>query len=335
MDRLFEWLLVSSRFPIWARYLITTGLVACAFGIRSQLTQEVDQIRFLLLFPVIILAGTVFDRGSAIYATFLSAALVAYFLMPPTLTFGVASETDAMALGLFVLVGFLTSALIEALHTGFLRAHQQRDEISALAQERDALLRELSHRLQNDLTTILAALRLQARRGEPVARAALTAAGDRVEVLARVHRRLRPEDGSVVLDTGQFFLELCNDLQVALQRDAAVVLRAEVESHRLDTRHASAFGLMLHELLTNATKYAALEGGAQIDVTFRRLGEHYCLSVRDHGPGAEPGVIKGGGLGHRLIRSIAASIGGTVAMENAAPGLRVEVRAPVREDKPR
>src|SRR5687767_13862177 len=213
MRELFRLTLVSQRFPIWARYSMTTLLVALALWAELAWGGDLRGHPFLLFFPAIILSGVLFDRGTAFFATLLSAVLVAYYLLPPQYSLGIEQARDVVALAVFISTGVVTALLIEALHLAYVEIAEAHDRLSSTARDRAVLLKELSHRMRNDLAAVASLLSMQARALEdPVGRAALVAASDRIQVLARVHQRLAVEQGAAVLDSRQFIAELCHDL---------------------------------------------------------------------------------------------------------------------------
>ena len=87
VENLFQRTLVSRAFPIWARYSITTMLVALAAWVK--LAGGFGRYPFLLFFPVIILSGVVFGRGTSFFATLLSATIAAYYFLSPESSLGV------------------------------------------------------------------------------------------------------------------------------------------------------------------------------------------------------------------------------------------------------
>lgn len=145
MERILSYLIVPDGFPIWARYSLTTIAVVAVFALRSLLTDDPNQLRFLFLFPTIILAGIVFNRGNAIWATIVGTIGVTYYLMPPIESFGVQNEIDAISLGLFVFLGLTMSALIEALHLGYKEGQEQRKQLASFARDHDLILQEIAH----------------------------------------------------------------------------------------------------------------------------------------------------------------------------------------------
>ena len=154
---------------------------------------------------------------------------------------------------------------------------------------------------------------------DPEARAALASTADRIQVVGRVQERLKLADSQAVVDTREFICELCDDLKAALLSVRSLVLKVEAERHL-----CVAVGLVLNELLANALKHAFPDDQAgNVAVRFAREGESYCLTVSDDGVGMSPERrSKQPGLGGRLMRSLAAQLGGTmtVARANDGPG---------------
>jgi two-component sensor histidine kinase len=319
LKNLFQRTLVPRELPLWARYSIITILVALAG--QAQLAADFGRYPFLLFFPVIFLSGVVFDRGTSLFATLLSAALAAYYFLPPH-GLGVAEAKDLVALALFMAIGIATSVLIEALH----RAYESLDKT---ATDRAVLLRELSHRMRNDLAAFASLLSMQAKAlQDPAGKAALLAAGDRIQVLARVHQRLAVQEGAAVLDSGQFIADLCSDLRSSLVGFRPVTISVSAESNPITLQRAVALGLIINELLTNALKHAFPDGRpGQVEVQFQRRSSEFHLIIRDDGVGLA-GPVPGSGMGQELVRALAQGLGGRVSSEDAQPGLRMAITFP-------
>lgn len=102
----------------------------------------------------------------------------------------------------------------------------------------------------------------------------------------------------------------------------------------LGTQIASAIGLAINELATNAMKHAfPLESPGRICIRLSRDGGILSLSVRDNGRGgaklAETG--RDGSLGSRVVRSSITQIGGTITYADEAPGLAATISVPISE----
>ncbi|MBV1800312.1 DUF4118 domain-containing protein [Siccirubricoccus sp. G192] len=309
-------------------------LVLVAFAIRYWLLADLLALPFLLFFPAIILSAVVFNRGSGVVATLLSAALAVYFFVPPFHSFAIPDTETAISVGLFVLIGLLIAVIIEALHGAYVEAEQAHAETEEarrmaeqVARERDLLLLEFGHRVKNDLARIGATLSMQEAGTSPETAAALRAVSERVRVLARVHDRLARRDGHVMVDMQEFLHDLVADLRANLTDVTPVGLFIEAERHSLPVSRAGAVGLIVNELVTNALKHAFPEdraGGVRIG--FWREGQDLLLTVADDGVGfpnmpAEevPREFgRRGGMGRRLIRALAAQLGGRIETTKAS-----------------
>lgn len=191
---------MRSDFPIWVRYVLALGLVAIAFFARLLMDEHLGAHPFLLFIPAILLASVLFDRGSGLLATLVAAALAARYLLA-----GPASSA-AFPLVLFVITGLSIAAVTELLRTT-LRNLAESKRFS------EVLLQELAHRTRNDLATIVSILRLQARsETNPAVQAAMASAVARVDVVAKVHDRLRDTADSSRIELAPYIQSLCSSL---------------------------------------------------------------------------------------------------------------------------
>jgi two-component sensor histidine kinase len=284
---------------------------------------------FLLFFPVIIVCGMVFDRGNGIFATLLSAVLAIYYLIPPYQALALNSD-DVVAVSLFIFIGLVMSVLVEALHLAYVNLEKSHAQIASSAHEQQVLMDELTHRMRNHLATIAALLRLQSRSvDEPAARASLSTAADRVQIIAQVHDRLDIQGDRAVVDSRGYITDLCDDLKAGLIGLRPVALEIAIESHPIGIQKAVAIGLIINELTTNALKYAFPdEERGRIKISFERSGKEYHLIVRDNGTGMD-GQQRGTGMGLKLVRTLAAQLGGDLEISDAQPGTRFVITFPV------
>ena len=159
MERLFLLTARSRGLPVWARYGATTLLVLLCLGLRFWILGPGPGLPFLLFFPAIITAGVIFDRGTGIYATFLSAILAAYYFIEPVRSLQIVRATDLLSLTAFVSIALFTASVLEALHITLKTLAKERAdlaranaELALAAQQRGTLLGESVHRARNDLT---------------------------------------------------------------------------------------------------------------------------------------------------------------------------------------
>ncbi len=314
----------------WARYAGTTLVVLAALGLRLWIGNALPGYPFVLFFPALILAAVLFDRGSGYYATLLSAALAAYFLLEPIGSFRIGDPGHQLAMGLFIATGFATSFIIETLQAALSDLTLTHKRLAASEQEKDLILREMIHRTKNDLSILHALFHLQAvRTTDPAARDAMIVAADRVHVMGRVHERLTRQGREAMADTREFVTALCEDLNAALVGQRPILLEIETESHALPLERAVPVGLIINELVTNALKYAFPdERAGRVGVRFFRQGGEFVVTVSDDGVGVASAKAKGTGVGQKLVRSLIAQLGGTLEVDSDAKGTRARVRFP-------
>jgi two-component sensor histidine kinase len=184
---------------------------------------------------------------------------------------------------------------------------------------KDATIREIHHRVKNNLQTVAALLRLQARRmTEPAARAALEESVRRVSSIAVVHETLAGsrEDVVVVDDVLDQVLPMLGDLASV---GPAARTRRTGSFGELPAAAATPLVLAITELLHNAAEHAFedAETGV-IELIAERDGNDLVVRVRDNGRGLpeEFDVDASDGLGLQIVRTLVISeLGGTLTMQ--------------------
>jgi two-component sensor histidine kinase len=328
----------TRRWPLWARLLATAAVVLTAFGLRGVLLGPGPGYPYLLAFPAVIVCGLAFGRGSAFLAVALSALLGGLLFVAPTDDLYVSDPRDAVALVLFLAIGTVIAAIVEDLHAAVHEATEVNQRLAAAEAGQRVLRREAAHRRQNDLQRLISTLRLQAQasRDEAV-RAALDEAIGRVQALARVDQGFeRGGDGHGAVDTRDLLTGLIADLRQSGGAELRpIAFEVLAEAHEVSREQAVSLGLVATELVGNALKYAFPEERAgTVSVGFRREGEHFVLIVADDGVGFDPAAPpRGTGLGGRLVRALAAQLGGRVEVQSggdARGGTTCTVRFPAR-----
>ncbi len=183
------------------------------------------------------------------------------------------------------------------------------------------LLAELQHRVRNNLQLILGFLSLQASRAKSEeARSVLEAASARVQGVGAVQDRL----SSAVLTRDEDLA----DYLPALVKDVAgtdlidrIEMKIEICPARVTLDQASAVGLIINELVTNARKHAFQRGGGSLRVAARRKGDDLEISVTDTGPGFSSDAIdrrgEKGSTGFGLMNALAGSLKAKLEKSNA------------------
>jgi two-component sensor histidine kinase len=260
-----------------------------------------------------------------------------------------------------IAVGFLFGRFADYLRdveVEMARRRATEEALLAAVAAKELLLRELSHRVKNNLSVIKSIIQLQRTRSrDPAFVAAADELMARVFAISLVHDQLARSRDLSRVDPAAYLEALAGNLAGSLGLAASKVgLDLRRGLGLMPAESATKLGLIVNEVLTNAIKHASrgLEGDPAIRVSLREEGELYSLVIEDDGPGppAELGREAPGpcgaepcregldprGLGLKLVRSLAASLRGEVSLGPAlsggeVAGARFELRWP-REAEP-
>lgn len=180
-------------------------------------------------------------------------------------------------------------------------------KIAASLQEKEVLLREIHHRVKNNLAVIISLLNLQAGQTQESRTVdALNDSRDRVKSMALIHETLYRSDDFTGIDLHEYTETLgLRLLQVMEGGNPEVRMHFDVEGIHLDLDQAIPFGLILNELLTNALKYAFPVKMGNIVVSVRRRADHMIeLRVHDDGIGIEGGIDDFESLGLSIVANL-------------------------------
>lgn len=207
-----------------------------------------------------------------------------------------------------------------------------RDRFESLAKEREVLIREINHRIGNSLQLVNAFLRLQAgAASQPETKTALSNAQVRVNAIGHVHRQLYTGSDIREIDLGRYIEDLVIDLRKALGTDSGSHLSVSAEAISTTTDRAVSIGMIVTELVLNATKYAYPQGqNGPVRVVCRGTPEGGLeLIVEDDGVGMDTSApAKGGGLGQKIVGMMSTKLKAEISLDQAHKGVRTVIRIP-------
>jgi two-component sensor histidine kinase len=199
--------------------------------------------------------------------------------------------------------------------------HASRSEAAVSQQE--LAMKEIHHRVKNNLQIVASLLNLQASRiRAPEAKAEFASARDRVRALATLHRHLYSEGEVHTINMRSFLTELCGQLFAAMgeREGTRISLNIEASELQMSSDQAVPLSLIVTEAVSNALKYAFPNGrtGA-VDVLLKNRGSEAELTVCDNGIGipagrAETDMGVRDGIGLTLIRGFARQLGATLTV---------------------
>jgi two-component sensor histidine kinase len=215
-------------------------------------------------------------------------------------------------------------------HHGLVLAHwdittrkQAEARLQTAVQEKDALLREISHRVKNNLQVISSLLHLQAGAiDDPRLGTLFQVSQERLHAMALVHDLLQQADDVARINLAQYAGRLIDELARTYAVDPTrITLETELEDVSVGLDTATPYGLLLHELLTNCFTHAFPEGQTgRVRVALQTMAEQtLMLRVGDTGCGFPDDLDFRAteSLGLQLVGMMAEQLQGTIALERA------------------
>jgi len=202
------------------------------------------------------------------------------------------------------------------------------EHIARLLREKELLLREVHHRIKNNLAVAMGMLQLQAdSAGTKTPPELLRDASNRLQSLVQLYDLLHRSGSFELMSVREFLSSLVAEISAAYPLDPAVRFLIEIDEIDLDVGRLATLGIIVNEIVTNSLKHAfcgVSDPGIRIE---GRVSEgRFCLSCADNGPGLPPGGVSraGSGLGLQLIDLLAAQLGAGLVIQ-PAPGLKYEL----------
>jgi two-component sensor histidine kinase len=199
--------------------------------------------------------------------------------------------------------------------------------------QKDALLREIHHRVKNNLQVITSLLSLQQRAlSDPSARDAMSDTRQRITALALIYRALYQGPDLRRVELRAFLEELIAQLLVSDQESTGAI-RTELQADDLVIHpdKLAPLALFAVEAITNAQKHAFAGRGGLLRVTFRLIGEEAELEIADDGPGSAP-PRNAAGVGRTLMAAFARQLHGRAEIVgNAWGGVTARLSFPTPE----
>lgn len=211
-------------------------------------------------------------------------------------------------------------------------------DVTALRQQeqelitKDATIREIHHRVKNNLQTVASLLRVQARRARSEeAKQVLSQAMRRVAAIAVVHDTLSTGFSQIVDFDVVFDRVLALAAEVASLHGTVVHPRKEGLFGELPSAYATPLALTLTEIVTNAVEHGLAGREGEVFIGANRSDEWLSVEVVDTGTGL-PGGTVGDGLGTQIVRTLVeGELGGSITWApDERGGTRVSIRVPLR-----
>jgi two-component sensor histidine kinase len=299
-----------TAFKIASEYTISAGLLVAAY-VLYRLRGQLDDIVFRWLF-------------AAILVTAVSEILFTFYID----VYGISN-----ALGHILKIVSYYAVFKAIVELGIRRPDRlfyrrlatREEELSQALSERDMLLREMQHRVKNDMSLMKSFLSLQAAQSEdPEVRQSLDEAGSRVSILARTYENIYKSTHVETVEVNLLLRRTVSDL-----RDSTgfgnIRFELDLAEVTVPTKVGVAVALIVNELVTNALKYAFTgteDPLIRVSVTLPERGVLE-LDVRDNGGGFPQSVLAGHsyGYGLTLAKALVRQHNGSIAFENDNGGV--------------
>lgn len=214
------------------------------------------------------------------------------------------------------------------------RSHRDKERISSSLREKEALLREVHHRVKNNLQVVSSLLDMAGRRlAEGEARRSMEEVRTKVQAMSLVHAHLHAggADSARGIDLERYVRSLFRQLREVYSGDVTLSSSVSLEGLVLGLDQAVPLGLALNEALANVFKHARRDDSpGQVDIRGRREADgRVCIEVSDDGPGLPAGLEpeRTSSLGMKLMFGLVRhQLGGELSLENIPGGVLVRIR---------
>ena len=200
------------------------------------------------------------------------------------------------------------------------KLNQNKLKVEEQSQQMTTLMKELHHRVKNNLAIVSSLLSMQSNRLEDKNAAKAVREGQmRVQAMSLIHQRLYKTDDVSTVNIKDYFTELAESLMQAYGYSSDdFELNIEVENPALDVDLAIPLGLIVNELITNSFKYA-YEGieRPSLHISLKN-DKNITLKIQDNGIGIDEKLVsqKSNSFGQKLIKGLSKQLKGTYKFEN-------------------
>lgn len=208
--------------------------------------------------------------------------------------------------------------------------------VEALLKEKEFILREVHHRIKNNMSTMMSLLSLEAREVDnPQAAGVLNDAVSRLQSMQVLYEKLYRSGDYQAVEAEEYLPTLAQQVvDLFPETETMIRLETSVASFRLDTKSVSTLGIIITELITNAVKYAFAEKSVgSIFLEAETTESEVVVRLSDDGRGLPESfdLEENEGFGLTLVRELTAQLGGEVAI-SGTPGASFEIRFPQPAD---
>jgi len=196
---------------------------------------------------------------------------------------------------------------------------EEKEKVQKLLSEKELILKEVHHRIKNNMSTICSLLSLQAGTlKDPVSITALKDAGNRIQSMVMIYDRLNKSGNFVDMSVADYLPDLVDEILSNFSDAVPVKSEKHIDNFVLEIKKLQTLGIIVNELLTNIMKYAFVgrtEG--LISVSASLVGNEVAIVVQDNGNGMPEGIDfeNTTGFGLQLVQALTMQLNGRIRIE--------------------
>lgn len=316
----------------WVRYSVAVLSCLVALLIRLGLDGVFPPgFPYVSFFPAVFVTAYFAGLGPAIVCTLLGAGAARYLFMLPVHSFALTGPTG-FALLFFICVAGFIAVVIGHMRTVTDRLLREQARTTELNEQHRVMFQELQHRVANNMQFVASLLHLQKRKVRLDPQSvdhALDEASARIELMAKVHRRLY--DPSIVNQPIADYFKAMSEDVIAVAGSPNIDCVVEMPAIKLDIERLMLLSLLVTEVITNCVKHAFVDRpGGTIALRLEQVdAAELELTIQDNGRGFPEDFDAGktAGLGSKILKGLASQLHGKISM-SGINGTTTRVRFP-------
>jgi PAS domain S-box-containing protein len=206
--------------------------------------------------------------------------------------------------------------------SAYIERKQAEEEIQRQLSEKEILLKEVHHRIKNNIAAVESLLFLHSQSTtNPEALAVLQDAIGRVGSMRILYDKLLLSEDYKDISVKKYLEDLIDTIIAIFPSQAKIMLAKQIADFHLDCKRLFPLGIIINELLTNKMKYAFIDRKTgKIKISLKKAKDHVTLTIQDNGSGLPDGfdIDKAKGFGLMLVKMLSQQLGGSFSMEKQA-----------------
>lgn len=223
-------------------------------------------------------------------------------------------------------------AKTQQLQKTILELRKSNDEIFDRNKEKDILLKEIHHRVKNNLQILTSLMNLQASASNnDMVTDVIRKSQQRILSMAAIHEQLYASENMAEIEVRQYMKAITDSLLHSYGASERVNLIFEVVDSCFDIATSIPLGLILNELVANALQHGIKDSAGELCISVSFEGDSAVLVVRDNGSGFNTEANKGDSLGMELIKTLTEQLEGEVTFDSGKSGTTCRLVFPAKQ----